>query len=118
MLLAFTILDSALSYVPGSLIMKMSAFFPYKAAGQGYEDTTIVATAYHVLVTSWARTSAFQIHGLDFNHSDRDFGNPVRHAKDYIRGGFSPSFNSPLFFDQRVLPLKKAFLFYFDLFLK
>jgi len=33
MLVAFTTLYSALSYVPGSLIMKMSAFFPYKAAG-------------------------------------------------------------------------------------
>lgn len=30
------------------------------------------------LVTSWARTSAFQIHGPDFNLSDRYFGDPVR----------------------------------------
>lgn len=29
-------------------------------------------------VTSWARTSAFQIYGPDFNLSDRYFGNPVR----------------------------------------
>lgn len=47
------------------------------------------------LVTSRARTSAFQMHGLDFNHSDRDFDYPVRPVTDYIWESVRPTIPYP-----------------------
>ena len=49
------------------------------------------------LVTNRIRTGAFQMHGLDFHLSDRDFGNPVPHAANgYVRGRSSRSTNPPI----------------------